>query len=36
MNKDGIEGKWNQMRYEAKGRWAKLTDNPDRAANCWL
>ncbi len=27
MNKDIIEGKWKQMRGEAKVWWAKLTDD---------
>lgn len=33
MNNDIIEGKWKQMRGEAKSWWGKLTDNDlDRAA----
>ncbi len=33
MDKDILEGKWKQMRGEAKGWWGKLTDNDlDRAA----
>lgn len=33
MNKDIIEGKWKQIRGEAKGWWGKLTDDDlDRAA----
>jgi uncharacterized protein YjbJ (UPF0337 family) len=33
MNKDIVEGKWKQMRGEAKAWWAKITDNDlDRAA----
>ncbi len=33
MNKDIFEGKWKQMRGEAKGWWGKLTDDDlDRAA----
>jgi|CXWL01.1.fsa_nt_gi uncharacterized protein YjbJ (UPF0337 family) len=33
MNKDVIEGKWKQMRGEAKAWWGKLTDDDlDRAA----
>jgi len=33
MNKDILEGKWNQVRGEAKAWWGKLTDNDlDRAA----
>ena len=33
MNKDILEGKWKQMRGEAKGWWGKLTDDDlDRAA----
>jgi uncharacterized protein YjbJ (UPF0337 family) len=33
MNKDILEGKWKQMRGEAKSWWGKLTDNDlDRAA----
>ena len=33
MNKDIIEGKWKQMRGEAKAWWGKLTDDDlDRAA----
>jgi len=33
MNKDILEGKWKQMRGEAKAWWGKLTDNDlDRAA----
>jgi len=33
MNKDIVEGKWKQMRGEAKGWWGKLTDDDlDRAA----
>lgn len=32
MNKDIIEGKWKQMRGEAKAWWGKLTDDDlDRA-----
>ena len=32
MNKDIAEGKWKQMRGEAKAWWGKLTDNDlDRA-----
>lgn len=27
MNKDILEGKWKQMRGEAKGWWGKLTDD---------
>ena len=27
MNKDVFEGKWKQMRGEAKGWWGKLTDD---------
>jgi uncharacterized protein YjbJ (UPF0337 family) len=27
MNKDILEGKWKQIRGEAKTWWAKLTDN---------
>ena len=33
MNKDIVEGKWKQMRGEAKAWWGKLTDDHlDRAA----
>ncbi|MBI5353847.1 MAG: CsbD family protein [Chloroflexi bacterium] len=33
MNKDVVEGKWKQMRGEAKAWWGKLTDDDlDRAA----
>jgi uncharacterized protein YjbJ (UPF0337 family) len=33
MNKDVVEGKWKQMRGEAKVWWGKLTDDDlDRAA----
>ncbi len=33
MNQDIIEGKWKQMRGEAKAWWGKLTDDDlDRAA----
>jgi uncharacterized protein YjbJ (UPF0337 family) len=33
MNKDVLEGKWKQIRGEAKAWWGKLTDNDlDRAA----
>ena len=33
MNKDIIEGKWKQMRGEAKAWWGKLTDDDlERAA----
>jgi uncharacterized protein YjbJ (UPF0337 family) len=33
MNKDIIEGKWKQVRGEAKAWWGKLTDDDlDRAA----
>ena len=33
MNKDVFEGKWKQMRGEAKAWWGKLTDDDlDRAA----
>ncbi len=33
MNKDIIEGKWKQIRGEAKAWWSKLTDDDlDRAA----
>ncbi len=33
MNKDVIEGKWKQMRGEAKAWWGKLTDDDlERAA----
>lgn len=33
MNKDIMEGKWKQMRGEAKAWWGKLTDDDlDRAA----
>lgn len=33
MNKDIIEGKWKQIRGEAKAWWGKLTDDDlDRAA----
>jgi len=33
MNKDIMEGKWKQMRGEARAWWGKLTDNDlDRAA----
>lgn len=33
MNKDIVEGKWKQMRGEAKAWWGKLTDDDlDRAA----
>jgi uncharacterized protein YjbJ (UPF0337 family) len=32
MNKDVFEGKWKQIRGEAKAWWGKLTDNDlDRA-----
>ncbi|HET6846132.1 MAG TPA: CsbD family protein [Anaerolineales bacterium] len=32
MNKDIVEGKWKQMRGEAKAWWGKLTDDDlDRA-----
>jgi uncharacterized protein YjbJ (UPF0337 family) len=32
MNKDVLEGKWKQMRGEAKAWWGKLTDDDlDRA-----
>jgi uncharacterized protein YjbJ (UPF0337 family) len=32
MNKDVLEGKWKQIRGEAKGWWGKLTDDDlDRA-----
>ena len=27
MNKDVFEGKWKQMRGQAKGWWGKLTDD---------
>ncbi|MBC7877910.1 MAG: CsbD family protein [Anaerolineales bacterium] len=33
MNKDVMEGKWKQMRGEAKAWWGKLTDDDlERAA----
>jgi len=33
MNKDILEGKWKQIRGEAKGWWGKLTDDDlERAA----
>ena len=33
MNKDILEGKWKQVRGEAKSWWGKLTDDDlDRAA----
>jgi len=33
MNKDILEGKWKQIRGEAKAWWGKLTDDDlDRAA----
>jgi len=33
MNKDILEGKWKQIRGEAKAWWGKLTDNDlDRVA----
>jgi len=33
MNKDIVEGKWKQMRGEARAWWGKLTDDDlDRAA----
>ena len=33
MNKDILEGKWKQIRGEAKAWWGKLTDHDlDRAA----
>ena len=33
MNKDIVEGKWKQMRGEAKAWWGKLTDDDlDRTA----
>jgi len=33
MNKDILEGKWKQIRGEAKSWWGKLTDDDlDRAA----
>lgn len=33
MNKDILEGKWKQMKGEAKSWWGKLTDDDlDRAA----
>lgn len=33
MNKDIVEGKWKQMRGEAKAWWGNLTDDDlDRAA----
>ena len=33
MNKDVVEGKWKQMRGEAKAWWGKLTDDDlDRAS----
>jgi uncharacterized protein YjbJ (UPF0337 family) len=33
MNKNILEGKWKQMRGEAKSWWGKLTDNDlDRVA----
>ena len=33
MNKDILEGKWKQMRGQAKEWWGKLTDDDlDRAA----
>jgi uncharacterized protein YjbJ (UPF0337 family) len=33
MNKDILEGRWKQMRGEARAWWGKLTDNDlDRAA----
>jgi len=33
MNKDILEGKWKQMRGQAKAWWGKLTDDDlDRAA----
>ena len=33
MNKDVMEGKWKQMRGEAKAWWGRLTDDDlDRAA----
>ena len=33
MNKDVFEGKWKQIRGEAKSWWGKLTDDDlDRAA----
>jgi uncharacterized protein YjbJ (UPF0337 family) len=33
MNKDILEGKWKQMRGQAKTWWGKLTDDDlDRAA----
>lgn len=33
MNRDTLEGKWKQMRGEARSWWGKLTDDDlDRAA----
>jgi uncharacterized protein YjbJ (UPF0337 family) len=33
LNKDILEGKWKQMRGEAKGWWGKLTDDDLDKAN---
>jgi uncharacterized protein YjbJ (UPF0337 family) len=33
MNKDVFEGKWKQIRGEAKGWWGKLTDSDLERAN---
>lgn len=27
MNRDILEGRWEQLKAEAKGRWAELTDD---------
>jgi uncharacterized protein YjbJ (UPF0337 family) len=32
MNKDVFEGKWKQMRGQAKGWWGKLTDDNRKRA----
>ena len=33
MNKDVLEGKWKQIRGEAKSWWGKLTDDDLKRAN---
>ena len=33
MNRDIIEGRWNELKGQIKGQWAKLTDDDIQRAN---
>ena len=33
MNRDIIEGRWNELKGQIKGQWAKLTDDDIPRAN---